>query len=78
MNPWPDDRSILVLDNCRIHHNDALVELFANSGVYMCHIQFLFPSHVCFQGCILAYLPPYSPDLTPIEESYSAREPTVW
>jgi hypothetical protein len=26
------------------------------------------------RGCILAYLPPYSPDLTPIEESYSTCE----
>lgn len=53
MNPWPDERSILVLNNCWIHHNEAFIKLFQNSG------------------CILAYLPPYSPDLTPIEESYS-------
>ncbi|KIM76786.1 hypothetical protein PILCRDRAFT_44277, partial [Piloderma croceum F 1598] len=27
MNPYPAERSVLVLDNCRIHHNDAIVEL---------------------------------------------------
>jgi len=27
MKPFPDDRSVLILDNCRIHHNEALVEL---------------------------------------------------
>ncbi|KAF8972450.1 hypothetical protein BDZ97DRAFT_1612960, partial [Flammula alnicola] len=27
MNPYPAERSVLVLDNCRIHHNDALVDL---------------------------------------------------
>ncbi|KAF8803317.1 hypothetical protein BYT27DRAFT_7029858, partial [Phlegmacium glaucopus] len=32
MNPWPAPRSILVLDNCRIHHNDALVDLVHAAG----------------------------------------------
>ena len=54
MNPFPDERSVLVLDNCRIHHNEALSEL------------------VHAAGCLLLYLPAYSPDLNPIEESFSA------
>ncbi|KIM59563.1 hypothetical protein SCLCIDRAFT_38445, partial [Scleroderma citrinum Foug A] len=32
MNMFPAERSVLVLDNCRIHHNDALVELLEGSG----------------------------------------------
>jgi len=55
MNPFPDERSVLVLDNCRIHHNEALTDL------------------VRAAGCLLLYLPAYSPDLNPIEESFSAR-----
>lgn len=31
MNAFPAERSVLVLDNCRIHHNDALVELMEGS-----------------------------------------------
>jgi transposase len=53
MNPYPDACSVLVLDNCRIHHNEALVEL------------------VHAAGCLILYLPAYSPDLNPIEESFS-------
>jgi hypothetical protein len=33
MNPYPDQRSVLVLDNCRIHHNDALVDLVTAAGL---------------------------------------------
>ncbi|KAJ7716063.1 hypothetical protein B0H16DRAFT_1252663, partial [Mycena metata] len=27
MNPWPLKHSVLILDNCRIHHNNTLLEL---------------------------------------------------
>ena len=37
MNMFPAERSVLVLDNCRIHHNDALVELLEGSGVSSKH-----------------------------------------
>lgn len=32
MNPFPDARSVLVLDNCQIHHNDPIVELVRAAG----------------------------------------------
>ena len=32
MNPYPAERSVLVLDNCRIHHNNAIVELVHAAG----------------------------------------------
>ena len=53
MNQYPAPRSVLVLDNCRIHHNEALVNI------------------VRAAGCLILYLPAYSPDLNPIEESFS-------
>ena len=40
MNPYPAERSVLVLDNCRIHHNDALVDLINSAG--MC-FYYIFP-----------------------------------
>lgn len=46
--------SVLILDNCQIHHNDALVDL------------------VHAAGCLILYLPAYSPDFNPIEELFSA------
>ncbi|KAK6983910.1 hypothetical protein R3P38DRAFT_2807493 [Favolaschia claudopus] len=36
MNAWPQKHSVLVLDNCRIHHNEALLDLLqANLKAYM-------------------------------------------
>jgi len=55
MNPYPDLRSVLVLDNCHIHHNKALVNMIRAAG------------------CLILYLPAYSPDFNPIEESFSTR-----
>ena len=53
MNPYPEPWSVLVLDNCRIHHNKVLVNM------------------VRAAGCLILFLPAYSPDLNPIEESFS-------
>ncbi|KAJ6512594.1 hypothetical protein C8R45DRAFT_812659 [Mycena sanguinolenta] len=32
MNPYPDAQSVLVLDNCRIHHTDLLQEVLNENG----------------------------------------------
>lgn len=74
MNAWPEKHSVLVLDNCRIHHNDTLLELLsANSmislSLFLTIVQPQFPAE-----SLLLFLPPYSPDLNPIEESFSTRK----
>lgn len=46
-------RSIVILDNCSIHHVTEVTELFREAGI------------------VVFYLPPYSPDLNPIEELFS-------
>jgi transposase len=74
MNPYPGNRSILVMDNCRIHHNVELVDIVNAAGMSrnpLLMIPNLIPHH---QGCLLIYLPAYSPDLNPIEESFSTCE----
>lgn len=45
--------SVLIMDNCSIHHVSKLKELVRQSGI------------------VLLFLPPYSPDLNPIEEAFS-------
>ena len=45
--------SVVVLDNCTVHHVDEVKALFSEAGV------------------LLLFLPPYSPDLTPIELLFS-------
>lgn len=54
MNPWPEKNSVLVMDNCAIHHIPGVKERCEQRGVR------------------LIYLPPYSPDLNPIEEMFSS------
>jgi len=72
MNPYPANRSILVMDNCRIHHNIELVDIVNSAGMFP-HLK-LYPQgndSLDYLGCLLIYLPPYSPDMNPIEESFS-------
>jgi transposase len=53
LNPWPLPRSILILDNAKIHMYEELQDL------------------VLSKGALLFFLPPYSPDLNPIEVGFS-------
>lgn len=46
-------RSILVMDNCTIHHISDVIDFLLSVGI------------------LVIYLPPYSPDLNPIEELFS-------
>ena len=45
--------SVVVMDNCSIHHVPEVIELIRSVGA------------------IVVFLPPYSPDFTPIEEMFS-------
>lgn len=53
-NPFPQARSVVILDNASIHHAklDEIEQAFTRKGV------------------LLRFLPPYSPDFNPIEESF--------
>jgi transposase len=68
MRPWPDEQSVIVLDNCRIHHNETLLDLVRAAGGFL--IIFCAKSAIS-SGCLLLYLPAYSPDLNLVEESFS-------
>ncbi len=46
-------RSVVVLDNARIHHVDRAIQLIEETGA------------------MVLFLPPYSPDIMPIEECFS-------
>jgi len=54
MSSFPHKRSVLILDNARIHHDDGLLEYLNAFGVRV------------------EFLPPYSPDLNPIELAFSS------
>ena len=45
-------QSIVIMDNCSVHHVEEVTELLRQAGI------------------IVLFLPPYSPDLNPIEEAF--------
>jgi len=75
MNPYPQPKSVLVMDNCSIHHVEGVAERCAQKYVDLvrdihscCRLTYVL---IC-RGVRLVYLPPYSPDFNPIEEMFSA------
>ena len=53
MQPFPGKHSILILDNCSVHHAHHIEAMLYSLGIPV------------------LFLPPYSPDLNPIEELFS-------
>lgn len=70
--PFPGYLSVLVMDNAHICHGEGILELAEHF-----HVQFfVYPSTYTSLIITLAeihieFLPPYSPDLNPIEEAFS-------
>ena len=56
MHPFDgmSSNSIVVMDNCAIHHVPEVYKLFDDTGI------------------LVLFLPPYSPDMNPIEEAFSS------
>ena len=54
-NPFPAPRSVVILDNASVHHANIQAIEQAYSR----------------NGVLLRFLPPYSPDFNPIEESFA-------
>lgn len=71
MNPYPGDNSVLLLDNCAIHKCKMLKSLLKAKGTSPC-ISLSSTRLIVPPGCLLLFIPPYSPELNPIEESFSA------
>ena len=47
MNPWPEEQSVIVMDNCRIHHNAKLVDLVNAAGVSLpCNVLLSFTEYI--------------------------------
>src|SRR5882762_5837499 len=68
---YPGPLSVLVMDNAKIHHGNAILELADQFGIVanLCVLTYLTAS-IC-AGVRIEYLPPYSPDLNPIEGAFS-------
>ena len=73
MNPFPGKQSVVIMDNCSIHHDEEIRKLIVDecsmSTQTLCPTLILMKIH--HLGARLIYLPPYSPDFNPIEEAFS-------
>jgi transposase len=75
MNPYPQDCSVLILDNCAIHKSEVLREVIEATGKKNTILLIASSSlSQVFTGIVLDFLPPYSPDFNPIEESFSCGQ----
>lgn len=59
------------MDNASIHHGEEVEELFERHGMSHRHNYQNSTKKMIYQDVRLVYLPPYSPDLNPIEEAFS-------
>jgi DDE superfamily endonuclease len=84
MNPWPLDNSVLLFDNAVIHHCMDMEEILNEIGISFFALSFIFLT--CRAGCVVLFLPPYSPDFNPIELTFHTSEffcglsilPLIW
>ena len=67
---YPGPLSVLVMDNATVHHGDEILELADRFGL-VSNPQTLILILIRYLGVRIEYLPPYSPDLNPIEEAFS-------
>jgi len=70
-SPFPGPLSVLVMDNAKVHHGAGILELaerfrrFLSSHIVLTSTDWQLPE------IRIEFLPPYSPDLNPIEEAFS-------
>ena len=70
MQPYPAPNSVIVLDNCSIHKHDSIKQLVKERcACFLMSMNVL--ANYNASGCRMVFLPPYSPDYNPIEESFS-------
>jgi hypothetical protein len=70
---YPGPLSVLVVDSAKIHHGAEVLELIDRFGALPLAMiaNILQLSLYDFAGVRVEFLPPYSPDLNPIEEAFS-------
>jgi transposase len=71
MNPYPGRQSIMIMDNCSTHKSEAVRDAVEAAGLLIHRASNKFMTDSFLLGCLFIFLPPYSPDFSPIEESFS-------
>jgi transposase len=71
MNPFPAKNSVIVMDNCRVHHADFILQMILDRYAFIFISIQTFLSNLS-RGMKYVFLPAYSPDFNPIELAFSA------
>jgi transposase len=74
MQPYPAPKSVVVMDNCRIHKHPEILRLIESRYALICTYFALLDLILSFSGMRYEFLPPYSPDYNPIELAFSAMK----
>lgn len=71
MNVFPGPSSVIIMDNCRIHKPKGVTDMIYER---LCPASFIlfFQLTQTHRGMRCEFLPPYSPDYSPIELAFSA------
>lgn len=70
-NPYPGPRSVLILDNCSIHHAEEIRHLVEDEACTCARFLGFRTTADFHLVCKLVFLPPYSPDYNPIELAFA-------
>jgi transposase len=70
LNPYPQKRSVVILDNCSIHHDEELRRMIIDECGWLSALLWHWIINKS-TGARLVYLPPYSPGFNPIEKAFS-------
>ena len=70
MNPYPGPQSVLILNNCHIHHAEEICELMKDEAGTSATLFCTALQLTHYSGCKLIFLLPYSPDYNPIEQAF--------
>ena len=62
---------MVVMDNCLIHHDEDIQQIIEDECVMGSHLCTEVSLTLLLAGARLIYLPPYLPDLNPIEKTFS-------
>jgi transposase len=71
MQPFPAPKSVVVLDNCKIHKDPRILEHIVNSYILSVALFTYILTHSFHRGMHYEFLPPYLPDYNPIELSFN-------